>query len=162
MSTKIRKIEVDFPCPVEVPEYVDDFIFQAIDMMCRTYNKSNPGRRMWISGAGSKPIWREPLEPEFDNDILYVHVSEHEKQKPRSRWNSPDQMPKEDIQAGNEEYTYSVKVLVCNDRNNDLRFGIAIKSKIDEDIRWIIEDHHGDWKVTGWRYLPRAMNLEDL
>lgn len=73
---KIQKIEVEFPVAVELPLGFDRLFDAVIDLVCEKYEAQNPTRVMWPAGHGSKPIWREPEEPEFDDSILHISVSE--------------------------------------------------------------------------------------
>ncbi|MFB5646021.1 MAG: hypothetical protein ACE5R3_05415 [Nitrosopumilaceae archaeon] len=77
---KIRKIEIDFPVAVELPNGFGKKLFDLIGKdICDLYEKQNPSKSLWPSGYGQKPMWREPLEPEFDESILHIQVSIKEK-----------------------------------------------------------------------------------
>lgn len=74
----IYRIEVSFPCPVELPDGWERTLDSLLDMVCKAYEKENPERVMWPAGSGAKPIWREPEEPEFDPSVYFVEMAERE------------------------------------------------------------------------------------
>ena len=75
---KIEKIEIEFPFPVKLPKGFDQTLSALINMVCEKYQEDHPGRRMWPAGHGAKPLWREPEEPEFDNNIFHISIAERE------------------------------------------------------------------------------------
>jgi len=75
---KIVKIEIDFPAPVEFPEGWERVLDELVYMICKQYEKDNTDRVMWPAGHGSKPLWDEPNEPEFDDSIYHIDVAERE------------------------------------------------------------------------------------
>ena len=78
MPIKIQKIEIEFPFLVELPPRCTEFLATAVNLICKKYEAENPDRVMWPAGHGSKPIWREPEEPEFDDSIYHISVAERE------------------------------------------------------------------------------------
>ena len=75
---KIQKIEIEFPFPVELPPGFPEFLGTTVSLICKKYEAENPDRVMWPSGHGSKPIWREPEEPDFDDNIYHISCTERE------------------------------------------------------------------------------------
>jgi hypothetical protein len=69
-------IEITFPVPVEFPEGFFQVLDRLVNMVCEKYEAENPTRTMWPCGHGSKPIWREPEEPLFDESVYQISVSE--------------------------------------------------------------------------------------
>ena len=69
---KIRKIEIVFPVEIVMPKGFYRTLEALVDMACEKYESENPNRTMWPSGIGSKPIWREPEEPDFDDSIFQI------------------------------------------------------------------------------------------
>lgn len=76
--SRVRKIEITFPFPVEFPEGFERALDGLIDMVCKKYERENPRRVMWPAGCGSKPIWTNPHEPDFDDSIFCIDVAERE------------------------------------------------------------------------------------
>jgi len=80
---KIRKIEIDFPCYVDVPNDFGSQLHDLINAVCKLYERDHPDRVMWPAGHGSKmtymPITREEERVrgcEFDEDIYHIGVAE--------------------------------------------------------------------------------------
>lgn len=81
----IRQIQVTFPCPVELPaKWVEQFV-EAVDQICKNYERQNPSRVMWPFGVGSKPLYNWHAiadgEQEFDSSTLHIEVAEREDYK---------------------------------------------------------------------------------
>ncbi len=51
---QIQKLEVSFPCFVDVPEDVIRRIDALVGEVCELYEKQNPTRIMWPAGRGFK------------------------------------------------------------------------------------------------------------
>ena len=47
-------------------------------MLCKAWEADNPGFIMWPAGHGSKVLWREPEEPDFDDSVLSIDVASRE------------------------------------------------------------------------------------
>ena len=75
---KINKIEIVFPCDVELPRGFEQVLSCLVDMVCKKYEAENKTRVMWPAGHGSKPLWREPEEPEWDDSVFSIEVAERE------------------------------------------------------------------------------------
>lgn len=91
---RLHKLEISFPCTVDVPEEVIRKIDALVGEVCKLYEAQNPTRIMWPSGHGSKIIWSridaaflgrtaEPDakasgEPDYDESIYEISVSERE------------------------------------------------------------------------------------
>lgn len=82
---KIRKIEIDFPFMVELPPGFDRALSEFVNLVCERYEEQHPDRVMWPAGHGSKPLWREPEEPEFDDSIYHIDVAEREAYPSRAK-----------------------------------------------------------------------------
>ena len=76
---KINQIEIVFPVPVDFPEGFEQELSQLVDTVCKKYESENPDRLMWPAGHGSKLLWREPEEPDFDDSVYQIDVAEREK-----------------------------------------------------------------------------------
>lgn len=79
IGMKVRKIEIEFPFKVELPPGFIRALSEFVNLICEKYQVENPDRVMWPAGQGSKPLWREPEEPEFDDDIFHIEIAEREK-----------------------------------------------------------------------------------
>lgn len=87
MSSKLRRIEINFPVPVDLPDDFQKRLVGLVDEVCKTYEANHPGRVMWPFGVGCKithmPLTREQEEAgehlEFDEDTLEIEVSERER-----------------------------------------------------------------------------------
>lgn len=73
---KVRKIEIDFPFMVELPPGFSRALSEFVNLVCKRYEERHPDRAMWPAGHGSKPLWREPEEPGFDESIYHIDVAE--------------------------------------------------------------------------------------
>jgi DNA-directed RNA polymerase subunit RPC12/RpoP len=38
--------------------------------------QEHPDKVMWLFGRGSKPLWREPEEPDWDDSIYCIEIAE--------------------------------------------------------------------------------------
>lgn len=81
MKQKVNRIEIVFPMVVELPPGFTQLLSGVVDLVCKKYEEENPDRVMWPAGHGSKPIWKEPEEPEFDDNIFQISVAERENYK---------------------------------------------------------------------------------
>lgn len=86
--TIVRRIEVDFPVPVELSNEDQKALYDLLSRICEKYEESHPCRIMWVFGWGSKmtyiPITVEEERTrgiEFDTDTLYAEIAEREKSK---------------------------------------------------------------------------------
>lgn len=91
---QLQKLEISFPCTVDVPEEVIRKIDALVGEVCELYETQNPTRIMWPAGHGSKINWsrmdaaflgrpaepnaKESGEPDFDDSIYEISVSERE------------------------------------------------------------------------------------
>jgi len=87
--SKIQRIEIDFPTAVSLPDGFEKTLDALIGMVCEQYERENPARVMWPAGCGSKPLWREPEEPEYDDTVYFIEVAEREDLHGRNQHN-PD------------------------------------------------------------------------
>ena len=76
--SKIQKIEITFPTEIELPDGFEQALSALVGIACEKYQKENPTRVMWTAGHGSKPMWNEPNEPEFDDSVYVIDVAERE------------------------------------------------------------------------------------
>jgi len=79
----IRRIEIDFPCSVDVPDGFYQALDSLVNMVCKKYERENTGRVMWPGACGSKLLSNphmvgddEPLD--FDDSVYSIVVSERE------------------------------------------------------------------------------------
>lgn len=87
MAHKLRRIEVTFPAPVDMPDDFQQRLVELVGEVCKAYEAKNPGRVMWPFGVGSKitymPMTREEEEAgrgmEFDDDTLSIECAERER-----------------------------------------------------------------------------------
>lgn len=87
--SKLQKIEIAFPVGVNLPPGFERTLDALIGMVCEAYEEAHPDRVMWPAGQGSKPIWREPAEPDFDDSVYFIEVAEREaypKELERRAW----------------------------------------------------------------------------
>ena len=81
----IKKIEIDFPVPVELSDGFQQSLDELLTTVCKKYEADNPKRVMWPFGHGSKPT-HIPLTQEdekkrgceFDDSVYYIEVAERE------------------------------------------------------------------------------------
>jgi hypothetical protein len=87
VTKNLRRIEVTFPVPVELPDDFQQRLIELVTTVCKAYEAANPGRSMWTFGVGSKitymPMMREEEEAgrgmEFDDDTLSIECAERER-----------------------------------------------------------------------------------
>ena len=87
--SQIRRIEINFPEPVELTEDHQRRLDDIAAELCRTYEAMHPGRVMWPFGQGFKitymPMTREEelagRHIEFDEDTFEIQCSEREDYK---------------------------------------------------------------------------------
>lgn len=100
--SEITKVEICFPIPVKLPEGWDRKLSELVDQVCLEYEIANPGRIMWPSGHGSKPLFsiadamflgQEPApaapqtgEPEWDDSVYQISVAERERYETENRF----------------------------------------------------------------------------
>jgi len=83
----IRRIEINFPAPVEMTRVDERRLDMIAGEICDRWRDANPDRVMWPAGHGSKitymPMTRaEELagrHPEFDDDVYAIDCSERER-----------------------------------------------------------------------------------
>lgn len=85
----IRRIEVNFPEPVDLTDDQQRRLDAIAGELCKVWQAAHPGRVMWPFGCGFKityvPITREDEEAgkhiEFDFDTFEIECSEREDYK---------------------------------------------------------------------------------
>lgn len=70
-----RKIEILFPLPIELPDGFEMELDVLINKACKKFEAENSEYKMWLAGHGSKTLWREPLEPDYDDEVYKITVS---------------------------------------------------------------------------------------
>jgi hypothetical protein len=91
---QLQKLEISFPCTVDVPEEIIREIDALVGKVCELYEAQNPTRIMWPAGHGWKINWsrmdaaflgrpaepnaKESGEPDYDDSIYEISVSERE------------------------------------------------------------------------------------
>lgn len=73
----ITKIEVQFAVPVELTDAEQQTLFDLIRCIARRTETKDMVH--WASGIGSKPLWREPEEPGWDDSVLCITTSARER-----------------------------------------------------------------------------------
>ena len=71
---KVNKIEICFPCDVELPDGWERAMDSMVGMVCQKYQRANPDTVMWPAGHGSKPIYNDSTEPCFDDSVYQIEV----------------------------------------------------------------------------------------
>ena len=75
----IRAIEITFPVDMDLSEEFDSKLLDLINDECKRYEEKHPDRVMWPGGYGAKILWREPEEPDFDESVFSITVTERER-----------------------------------------------------------------------------------
>lgn len=55
--SKVSKIEICFPTPVELPDGFERTLDALIGMVCEQYQREHPTEVMWPAGYGSRPTF---------------------------------------------------------------------------------------------------------
>jgi hypothetical protein len=74
---KIRRIEVQFGVPVELTSREMQDVNRIVNNAAR--RSQTPKLVHWAAGCGSKPLWREPEEPEWDDSIFFIECCARER-----------------------------------------------------------------------------------
>jgi hypothetical protein len=75
-SPRTFKMEITFPTPVDLSSEIQRGMEDLLQPICEKHMKEHPDRVMWVFGHGSKPLWREPEEPEWDDEIYFIEIAE--------------------------------------------------------------------------------------
>jgi len=118
---KIQQIEISFPAPVELPDGFDQTLSCLIGMVCKQYEKENPTRVMWAAGHGSKPIWNEPNEPDFDSSVYVIDVSEREDTAGSNKYNPYREKLKAEARKQREERKKNQKCFGCGYKKSECK-----------------------------------------
>ena len=73
----IRQIEINFAKSVELTDEHQQRLLTLVSEIAK-YNEPW-GRVHWVSGYGSKPIWNEPNEPTFNEEVYHIETYCREK-----------------------------------------------------------------------------------
>lgn len=73
----IRRIEVNFAVPTPITDDQMRAIHEIVGDMCDATETAEMVH--WPAGAGSKPLWREPLEPEWDDSVYCITTCARER-----------------------------------------------------------------------------------
>ena len=80
--TKVVRISIAFPVPVEITGETSRFLDEALTAICEDYETDNPGRVMWVFGQGGTPppgfFFDEP-RGEWDMTALNFEIAERER-----------------------------------------------------------------------------------
>jgi hypothetical protein len=92
--SKYQKIEISFPCAVDVPHDVIERMDALVGEICELYEAENPSRVMWPAGHGCKINWskadaaflgrpaeanaKESGSPDYDDSVYEISASERE------------------------------------------------------------------------------------
>ena len=74
---KIQRIEVQFGVPVELTDREQQDIHRIVNNAAR--RSQTPELVHWAAGCGSKPLWREPLEPNWDDSVFFIECCARER-----------------------------------------------------------------------------------
>lgn len=74
---KIQRIEVQFSIPVEMTNEEQQKLVQFIGNITR--RSETPNIVHWPAGIGSKPLWREPQEPNWDDLVFFIDCCARER-----------------------------------------------------------------------------------
>lgn len=80
--SKVSKIEISFPIPVDFPPGFEQALDALVGMVCKRWECENPTMVMWPAGCGSK-ITRMPLmagdeRMEFDDSVYAIECCARE------------------------------------------------------------------------------------
>lgn len=85
MTTTVRRIEINFPVPVELTDAAQQQLDAIAAELCKAWQAQHPGRVMWPAGIGSKitfmPMTAEAERErglEFDDDTFEIECAERE------------------------------------------------------------------------------------
>ncbi len=101
--SKIKRIEISFPVEIELPDGFEQALSALVGIVCSQYQKENPTRVMWTAGHGSKPLWNEPNEPDFDDSVYVIDVSEREDTTGSNRYNPYREELRSELKASREK-----------------------------------------------------------
>jgi hypothetical protein len=73
----ISRIEVQFAVPVELTDREMQDIHRIVNNAAR--RSQTPELIHWAAGTGSKPIWRKPQEPEWDDSVFFIECCARER-----------------------------------------------------------------------------------
>lgn len=76
ISPRTSKMEITFPTPVDLPSEIQRGMDDLLQPICDKHMQEHPDRVMWIFGHGSKPLWREPEEPDWDDEVYFIEIAE--------------------------------------------------------------------------------------
>ena len=80
--SKVTKIEITFPAPVDFPPGFEQALDALIGMVCKQWERENPTMIMWPAGCGSKithmPIAAGDERMEFDDSVYAIDCSARE------------------------------------------------------------------------------------
>lgn len=110
--SKIQKIEITFPVEVELPDGFEQALSALVGIACEKYQKENPTRVMWTAGHGSKPIWDEPNEPDFDDSVYVIEVAEREDVSGSNKYNPNKEELKEELRIRRKARKEAGKVII--------------------------------------------------
>jgi hypothetical protein len=89
--SKITRIEVHFGVPVELTDREEQDIFRIANNAARRSQTTDLVH--WAAGCGSKPHWREPEEPDWDDSIFFIDCFA------RERYDTEKFVPFEDLRT---------------------------------------------------------------
>lgn len=73
----IKRIEVQFGIPVELTGEEMRQLQQIVNAAAR--RSETPTIVHWAAGCGSKSLWREPEEPDWDDSIFFIECCARER-----------------------------------------------------------------------------------
>jgi hypothetical protein len=78
-----RRIQIDFPTPVDMPTQAIVTIHQGVEEICRAFEAAHPDMVMWPFGSGDLPLvnWfmvDEDNPQQFDEAVFQIEVAARE------------------------------------------------------------------------------------
>lgn len=84
--SKARRLEINFPVPVEIGDCAFREIVDAVSDICDAYERAHPDRLMWPAGMGAKPTYipmtaeeEKTRGIEFSDDVQEIECFERER-----------------------------------------------------------------------------------
>lgn len=79
-TTGTRRIEINFPFEVQLPENWEQRLAELLEEVCRKYEAEHPGEVMWVFGCGCKmltnPFMTDENHPmQFDCSVLEFDIT---------------------------------------------------------------------------------------
>ena len=76
MSDKILKIEITFPCPVDIPSDWYAKLAKLLHTVCLHYEKRHKDRVMWVGTSGYKMLDSNDEYIQLDDSVYTIDLFE--------------------------------------------------------------------------------------